>query len=192
MKFSLDLVEQGLKLFELDINPNLINDGNIIHEAFTKQLVTQNGKENLELLLHMRSVLLLQSIQNCSAIINTEPIYPKLTINYKCKVCNGIGAIPYLEAVYVPNCNKCDACCGTGIKTEQCQACGGTGKKGRDICGLCRGSGRYKFKRNKNRKTTIICPKCSGTKYIGCFKTTGKIITVDKCKICEGKGQVRL
>jgi len=191
MQFSLDVVERGLRLFELSIDPNLIHDGNAIHDAFTKKLVTKEGKEIVNELIQTRSILLLQAIQNRSEI-GSEPNYPKMDISFECKFCKGVGAIPHMEVVYIPNCKQCDSCYGTGIKTEMCAACAGTGKKGRDICGLCRGSGRYKFKKNKARKETIVCPKCGGSKYIGCFKTTGKIIAAQICVICSGKGQIKI
>jgi len=189
MEFSLDIVEKGLLLFELKVEPTLIQNGNEIHEAFRKKLVTQEGKNNVNELINIRSILLLQTIQN-NTDIGCDPKYPQLDMKFLCKFCKGVGAIPHMEVVYIPYCKKCPSCNGTGIKTEACNACKGTGKRGRDICGLCKGSGKYEYKKNKSRKHAAICSECSGLKFIGCYKTTGNIIRAHECKVCKGKGQV--
>jgi len=191
MNFSKEIVERALQFFDLEIDLNLIHDGNLIQTAFRDKLVTQEGKECINELIENRSILLLQAIQNTTQI-GCDPTYPKLDINYQCKFCKGVGAIPFMEVVYIPHCKKCPSCEGSGIKTEPCRACKGTGKKGRDICGLCKGSGKYEYKKNKSRKTNAVCPECSGLKFVGCYKTTGRIIRAQQCSVCKGKGQVKL
>ena len=104
-------------------------------------------------------------IIECLSSANGEIRYPDFSeindITSKCNKCHGIGAIPFMECVFVPYSNICQTCNGTGIKTLNCSACGGTGKKGKDICGICRGSGKYIFKKSRFRKDAIKCPECN-------------------------------
>ena len=193
MEFSISSVEKGLQTLELDYTPDNIHKHiSKIQGVFENALVKDDRVcgEISKTLIEARAALMLQSIQNCTQL-GGDLIYPKLKITGKCKLCNGVGAVPMMEVVFVPKSEKCSACNGTGIKTKECSACNGTGRKGRDICGLCKGSKIYIFKKTRTRKTATICPTCHGSKYVGAYKTTGKIIAATICSVCKGLGQLK-
>jgi len=193
MEFSETSVEYGLRLLDLNVTPEEVHEHiTTVQEAFENELLKDDKVcgETSNSLIAARSSILLQSIQNCTGL-GQDVVYPTLKLKTKCKLCNGVGAVPMMEVVYIPNSEKCSACNGTGIKTEHCTACNGTGKKGRDICGLCKGKGIYVFRKNKSRKAAIKCPTCQGSKYVGSYKTTGKIVSATICSVCKGLGQLR-
>jgi len=192
MEFNYAAVERGLRTLELGIDPEDVHMHiSKIQKAFDNAFIKDDKVcgEISKNLLEARTSILLQAIQNCTTVGST-PVYPNLNVKAKCKLCSGIGAVPMMEVVYIPNSGLCESCKGTGIKTEDCSACNGTGKKGRDICGLCKGKGVYIFRKTKTRKVATKCPTCLGTKYVGAYKTTGKIIGATTCSVCKGLGQI--
>ena len=193
MEFSQTSVEYGLRLLDLNVPAAEVHKHlNLMQEAFENEILKDDkvcGEVSTSLIA-ARSSILLQSIQNCTGL-GDDITYPELKLKTKCKLCKGVGAVPMMEVVFVPNSDKCPDCNGTGVKTEDCSACSGTGKKGRDICGLCKGKGIYVFRKNKTRKTAVKCPTCLGSKYVGSYKTTGKVIAATVCSVCKGMGQLK-
>lgn len=105
--------------------------------------------------------------------------------NY-CKKCASKGYIPEREIVLEKiGCPDCD---GTGLKTVPCKKCNGEGYINGSVCSICKGSGKYRLYKTKNRDRNFHCGRCQGSGEVYEVHLGSNILDFEICPKCKGVG----
>lgn len=105
--------------------------------------------------------------------------------NY-CRKCSSKGYIPEREITYVKT--QCPDCDGTGVKTVPCKKCNNSGYVEGEVCSVCKGTGKYRLYKTKDRPKDYLCGRCQGTKQIYEVQSGPNILDFEVCSKCKGAG----